>query len=343
MKIRMSLTIMGLGLLLWGCGSKEAKVLNVYNWSDYIDPTVVEEFEEEYGVRVVYDTFASNEELLAKLQGGASGYDVIFPSDYMVEIMRESELLAPINAALIPNLEGLDPQFADPPYDPGNQYSVPFTYGTSGIGYNYDEVGEELDSWSALWDDRWAGRVILLDDMREVFGLAFKYLGYSVNDTNPDHLAEAVELLKMQKKKLLKYESTMNKDLLLNREALLAHYWAGDVYQIMDEDEAFAFTIPREGAVLFTDCMAIPAKAPHPELAHQFIDFILRPAIAGRIVNEVWYAMPIPAALEYVDDEIRTDPNIFPPDEILQRCEFLVDLGDYNMTLDRAWTELKMQ
>lgn len=331
-----------MAFMLMSCGKKEAQVLNVYNWSDYIDPTVITDFEAEYGVKVVYDTFASNEELLAKLEGGASGYDVIFPSDYMVEIMASENMLAPIDPAKIPNLSGLDPKFKTPPYDPEGKYSVAFTYGTSGLGYNLDEIGEEIDSWGALWNPDYAGRILLLDDMREVFGAAFKYLGYSVNDTDPTHLETAKRLLMEQKSNLLKYESTMNKNLLLNREALIAHYWAGDMYQIMDEDSSFAFTIPKEGAVLFTDCMAIPAKAPHKELAHTFINYILKPEIAGRIINEVWYAMPIPEALKYVDEEISSDPNIFPPDEVLSRCEFLSDLGDYNQVMDKAWTELKM-
>jgi len=330
-------------VFLMGCSSKQDAVLNVYNWSDYIDPAVVTAFEEAYQVKVNYDTFASNEELLAKLEGGAQGYDVIFPSDYMVAIMVEEGMLETLNHDLIPNFSGLDPQFANPPYDPDSKHSVAFTYGTSGIGYNADEVTEEITSWDAFWNPKYAGRILLLDDVREVFGFAFKYLGYSVNDTVPAHLEEAKQLLMKQKEYLLKYESTMNKDLLLTREALISHYWAGDMYQIMDEDSSFAFTIPVEGAVLFTDCMAIPMNAPHKDMAYKFINYILKPEVAGKIVNEVWYAMPIPAALEYVDEEISSDPNIFPPDDILARCEFLTDLGDYNQTLDRAWTELKMK
>ena len=341
MHARVPFAMIGIMLII-GC-SRQEQVLNVYNWSDYIDPAVVQEFEEETGIKVVYDTFASNEELLAKLQGGARGYDVIFPSDYMVEIMIEEDLLSEIDHTALPHFKGVDPQFLNPPYDPGCRYSVPFTYGTSGIGYNLAEVGYEITSWEALWDPRFKNRVILLDDMREVFGLAFKYLGYSVNDTVPAHLEEAKDLLMAQKEVLLKYESSMNKDLLLNREALLAHYWAGDMYQVIDEDEGFAFSIPQEGAVLFTDCMAIPASAPHKDLAHQFIDFILKPDVAGRIINEIWYAMPIPEALSFVETDIREDPNIFPPPGVLNRCEFLVDLGEYNRVMDRAWTELKMR
>jgi len=330
-------------LILISCGGKEQATLNVYNWSDYIDPAVVKEFEEKYQVKVIYDTFASNEELLAKLEGGAQGYDVIFPSDYMVEIMIEEDILAPLDHNLLPHMKGMDPKFTDPPFDPGSTYSVAFTYGTSGIGYNTAEVEEEIDSWGAFWNPAYAGRILLLDDMREVFGLAFKYLGYSVNDTDPAHLEEAKQLLIKQKEYLLKYESSMNKDLLLNREALLSHYWAGDMYQVVDEDSVFAFSIPKEGAVLFTDCMAIPKNAPHKEMAHKFIDYILTPEVAGRVINEIWYAMPIPAAMEYVDEEISSDENIFPPPEILERCEFLTDLGDYNAVMDRAWSELKLK
>jgi spermidine/putrescine transport system substrate-binding protein len=335
--------LISIALVIFSCGGQEQATLNVYNWSDYIDPAVVKEFEEKYQVKVIYDTFASNEELLAKLEGGAEGYDVIFPSDYMVEIMIEEDILAPLDHSLLPHLQGMDPKFLDPPFDPGSKYSVAFTYGTSGIGYNTAEVEESIDSWGAFWNPKYAGRILLLDDMREVFGLAFKYLGYSVNDMNPAHLDEAKELLVKQKEYLLKYESSMNKDLLLNREALLSHYWAGDMYQVVDEDSVFAFSIPKEGAVLFTDCMSIPRNAPHKALAHKFIDHILTPEVAGRVINEIWYAMPIPAAMEYVDKEISSDENIFPPAEVLERCEFLTDLGDYNAVMDRAWSELKLK
>ncbi|MCF7824049.1 MAG: spermidine/putrescine ABC transporter substrate-binding protein [Candidatus Marinimicrobia bacterium] len=337
------LSVVLLTILIYSCSSKEEAALNVYNWSDYIDPAVVKDFEDKYQVKVIYDTFASNEELLAKLEGGAQGYDVIFPSDYMVEIMIEEDILANLDHTLLPHLSSIDSKFLNPPFDPGSKHSVAFTYGTSGIGYNTSEVAEEIDSWGAFWNPKYAGRILLLDDMREVFGLAFKYLGYSVNDTDPAHLEEAKQLLIQQKEFLLKYESSMNKDLLLNREALLSHFWAGDMYQVIDEDSVFAFTIPREGAVLFTDCMAIPKNAPHKELAHKFIDHILTPEVAGKVINEIWYAMPIPEALQYVDEEIRTDGNIFPPPEILDRCEFLTDLGDYNAVMDRAWSELKLK
>ena len=339
---RMFIGVASLALLI-SCSSKEEQVLHVYNWSDYIDPAVVRDFEAQHQVKVIYDTFASNEELLAKMQAGGQQYDVIFPSDYMVEIMVEEQLLAPIDHTKIPNFKGMDPKFQDPPYDPQSAHSVAFTYGTSGIGYNEAAIGGSLDSWSALWDPAFAKRVLLLDDMRESFAIAYKMLGYSINDTDPAHLEEAKDLLLKQKDILLKYESSMNKDLLLNEEALISHYWAGDMYQVIDEAEGFAFTIPKEGAVLFTDCMAIPQSAPHKELAHAFINHILDPQMAGRVINEIWYAMPIPAALPYVDEEIRNDENIFPSEEVLSRCEFLTDLGEFNQAMDRAWTEIKMK
>ena len=332
-----------LSMIMVGCSSKDDLVLNVYNWSDYIDPEVVAEFEQIHGVRVIYDTFASNEELLAKLEAGASGYDVIFPSDYMVEIMIEEQMLSPIDKEKLVNFDKLSPNFIDPPYDPECKYSIPFTYGTSGIGFNSEEVSKDVTSWDIFWDMDYAGRILLLDDMREVFGIAYKHLGYSVNDTDPQHLEEAKTLLMEQKQALLKYESTMNKDLLLNREAVLSHYWVGDMYQVIDEDDAFDFAIPEEGAVLFTDCMAIPANAPHKDLAHKFIDHILSPVNAGRIINVIWYAMPIPDAMEYVEEEIRNDGNIFPSKEILDKCEFLTDLGEFNRAMDEAWTEIKMK
>ncbi|HDR04443.1 MAG TPA: spermidine/putrescine ABC transporter substrate-binding protein [Candidatus Marinimicrobia bacterium] len=328
-------------MVLSSCGSKLPE-LHIYNWDDYIEKSILKEFEKEYNCRIIYDTFASNEDLLAKFQAGAKGYDVIFPSDYMVNTLASQDMLYPIQHDKIPNLKYLDEQFSNPPYDPGLMYSIPYTYGFSGIGYDTDAFDNELNSWKIFWDAAYNDRMILLDDMREVFGIAFKILGYSINDTDPKHLAEAAELLKEQKKYLRKYDSAMSKNLLLSGEVALIHHWSGDVYQLIEEDGRIAFSIPEEGSVLFTDCMAIPKTAQNLELAEKFIDFILRPEISARIINTIWYPMPNTKALELIDPEIRSDENIFPPAEVIKRSEFLQDLGEYTSVMEKVWTELKI-
>jgi len=328
-------------VLLVSCGGEKQSTLHVYNWDDYINDEVLRAFEKEFNCRIVYDTYASNEDLIAKLQAGATGYDVIFPSDYAVSILNEEKRLLPIDKSKLPNLRHVDSQFMNPPFDPGLTYSVPYTYGFSGIGYDTDVI-DEVSSWDVFWNPELSGRMLLLDDMREVFGMAFKKLGYSINDTDPDHLAEASALLKEQKQLLRKYESTMSTNLLLTGEVALIHHWGGDVYQIMEEDSTIAFAIPDEGSILFTDCMCIPVTAPNPGLAHDFINFILRPEVTASLVNTIWYPMPNDAALQFIEEEIKSDPNIYPATETLRQSEFIRDLGDYTPVMERAWTELKM-
>jgi spermidine/putrescine transport system substrate-binding protein len=327
--------------ILSSCGSKLPE-LHIYNWDDYIEKSILKQFEKEYKCRIIYDTFASNEDLLAKFQAGAKGYDVIFPSDYMVNTMASEGMLSPLKHENIPNLKYISEQFKNPPYDEGLKYSIPYTYGFSGIGYNSTQTDGEIRSWQVFWNSDFKNQMILLDDMREVFGIAFKILGYSINDRNPEHLESAMALLRDQKQYLRKYDSAMSKNLLLSGEVAMIHHWSGDVYQLMEEDENIRFSIPEEGSVLFTDCMAIPKTAQNVELAEKFIDFILRPEISARIIETIWYPMPNDEAIKLIDAEIREDENIFPPAEVIKRSEFLQDLGEYTRTMERAWTELKI-
>ena len=259
----------------------------------------------------------------------------------MISIMIEEKLISKLDKSKLPYMKGLDPKFTNLPYNPGNTHSVPYAYGITGIGYNATEMGE-VDSWEVFWNPKYAERLLLLDDMREVFGIAFKRLGYSLNDTIPAHLNEAMAMLVEQKRYLKKYESSLEKDLLLSGDALAIHSYSGDVYQIMEEDSNLAFCVPKEGATLFAEAMCIPEKAPHKDLAYEFINFMLQPEIAGKNINEIWYAMPIPAALPFVDEEIRNDTNIFPSPEIMARSEFMEDLGNYTEVMERAWSELKV-
>jgi spermidine/putrescine-binding protein len=217
-------------IVLVACGGKEkelAKELHVYNWSEYIDPQIYEDFEEEFGVHVVEDTFGSNEELLAKLQAGATGYDVIVPSDYMVEIMIEEGLLAELNHDNVPNLSNIDPKFGDPPYDPGMVHCVPYQWGTTGIGYNGDFFEEAPDSWAYLFDPEmvsgYPGQLTMLNDVRETFGAALKYLGYSLNTTNEAELTEARDLLIQQKASVYAYDSEQYEDLISSDETVIAN------------------------------------------------------------------------------------------------------------------------
>jgi spermidine/putrescine-binding protein len=324
-----------------------AKELHVYNWSEYIDPEIYADFENEFGVKVTEDTYASNEDLLAKLQAGATGYDLIVPSDYMVTIMRELDLLAPLNFDNIPNFSNISDKFMDPPYDPGNKYSVPYQWGTTGIGYDTNVFEEAPDSWSYLFDPnvapQYAGKLSMLNDSREAIGAALKYLGYSLNTTDEAQLEEAKQLLIQQKQWVSTYDSEGYEDLLAAGETELAHGWSGDFFMAALEADQVWYTIPKEGAVIWTDNLAIPKTANSQHTAEVFINYLLRPEVGAKVTNYTWYGSPNEAAEEFIDPEILNEPAIYPPPEVMDKLEFIRDVGDATTLYDRIWTEVKSQ
>jgi spermidine/putrescine-binding protein len=336
-------------LSLIGCGGaaegKLAKELHVYNWSEYIDPQIYADFEEEFGVHVIEDTFANNEELLAKLQAGATGYDVIVPSDYMVEIMIGEGLVAEINHDDIPNISNIDAKFADPPYDPGMVHCVPYQWGTTGIGYNADAFEEPPDSWAYLFDPELAapnaGRITMLNDVRESFAAALKYLGYSLNTTNEEELTQARDLLMQQKPMIYAYDAEQYEDLLSADETVLAHGWSGDFFMVAAEDERIWYAIPKEGGVIWADNLCVPTSAPSQYTAEVFINYLLRPEVGAAISNYTWYASPNAAATEFIDQEILDEPAIYPPPDVMDKLEWLQDVGDATPLYERLWTEVK--
>ncbi|GAK55695.1 extracellular solute-binding protein, family 1 [Candidatus Vecturithrix granuli] len=317
-------------------------VLNVYNWDDYIDDSTIPEFEEKFGVKVHYDVYDSNETLLAKLQAGATGFDVIFPSDYMIKIMVQLDLLEPLNKSKIPNIKNVDPLFLDQPFDPGNQYSLPYTWGTAGIGYLADQITESVDSWSVMFDPKYSGRIVMLDDVREALGAALKYLGYSLNSTNPDELQQAKELLIRQKPLVKAYASAQAEYMLLSGDAWLIHNWSGDVHRATLENSNITYVVPKEGSSKFIDNCAIPKTAQNKELAHAFINFLLEPEVDARIHNHIRYMSPNTAALPYLDEALRNTMQKMSP-EIAAKLEYIEDLGQATRLWDKIWTEIKAQ
>lgn len=320
----------------------EDNVLNVYNWANYIDEQTIPEFEQQFGVKVHYDVYDSNETLLAKLQAGATGFDVIFPSDYMVGIMIKVGLLEQLDKSKIPNLTYIDKAFLNQSFDPGNGYSIPYAWGTAGIGYRADKVTEPVDSWGILFDPKYAGHFVLLDDMRETIGLALKYLGYSYNSENPDELQQAKELLIKQKPLVKAYTSSQPENLLLSGDAWFVHNWSGDVYRVAVEDPNIKYVIPKEGSSKFIDNCAIPKSAPNKELAHAFINFLLEPKVDARIHNHVRYLTPNTAAFEYLDKSLRDTLENMPP-ETAEKLEYIEDLEQTTRLWDKIWTEIKAE
>lgn len=323
--------------------------LHIFHWSEYIDPEIYTQFEEEFGVSIVEDNFASNEDLLAKLQAGGSGYDIIVPSDYMVAIMINQGMLAELDKSNIPNLDNLDSKFTGLPFDPDGNYSVPYQWGTTGIGYRTDLVDEEITSWAALFDtarlEQYDGKVSMLNDVREAFAAALKYQGYSLNSTDEEQLQEAQETLMQQKPYLAKYDSEAYGDALVSGDVVVVHGWSGDIFVAQAENEDIAYVIPEEGGVIWVDNLAIPAttEGDRKYTAEVFINYLLRPEIGAQITNWVWYGSPNAAAEEFIDEEILSDPAIYPPDEVMENLEFIRDVGEATTVYDRLWTEVKSQ
>ena len=323
--------------------SEEEKKLNVYNWDTYIGETTLQTFTDKTGVAVQYDLYANNEELFAKLKAGNPGYDVIFPSDYMVESMISLNMLEAIDHSKIPNLVNVNPakQFSDPSFNPGLKFGVPYMWGTVGIGYRKSKVPEP-DSWALLLDsDKYAGRIALLADARMVMGLALKYLGYSMNSKSEDEVNKARDLLIKQKPNIKAFAPDNGQDLLLSGEVDLVMEWNGDIISVMSEDDDIAYIVPKEGTNVWTDNICIPVGAPHPENAHAFLNHILDKEVNAEIASTIHYATADKAAQALIPAEDLSNPAIYPPEEVIAASESLTDVGDFTPVYDKAWTEVQ--
>jgi len=326
------------------CGGKTSQPerrFNLYIWSAYIDENTLHRFEKETGIKVRFDTYDSNEALLEKMQSGVGDYDLIVPSDYMVRILNHQELLEPLNYQKLPNFKNIAARFRNLPYDPNNAHSIPFLWGTTGIGYNKTKVTDPVDSWAILWNPKYKDRILMLDDLRECFGAALKWKGHSLNTTAPAELEEAKNLL-LQQKPLVKTFSSSNFDeILLSGDVWLAHGWSGQLAKAKDQNKNIAYVVPKEGSTIWVDNLAMPKTARHKEEAYAFINFCLRPQVAAEITNYSGYATANQAANPYIKPSILNDPARYPDETTLAKCEFLKDLGDTSTLLDRYWTEIK--
>jgi spermidine/putrescine-binding protein len=320
------------------------KMLNLYIWSDYLPDEVIAEFTRRTGITVRYDLYDSNEALLAKLQSGVAAYDLIVPGDYMVRILVYLKLLRPLDRARLKNFGNLDPRFLDQEYDPGNRYSVPYMWGTTGYGYNRRRAGREEDSWAPLFDPANRGQILMLDDMRECFAAALKYLGHSINSTDPAVLKEAADLLKKQKPLVKTYNSGDFEHILASGDVIFAHGFNGQLAKLVARRPGeFAYVLPREGATRWTDNVSIPIDARNIDSSYAFLDYILEPEVNARIANAVRYASANLAARKFIRPDILNDPAVYPPEEAVERCEFLRDIGEATEVMDEYWTEIKAQ
>jgi spermidine/putrescine transport system permease protein len=316
------------------------RVLNVYIWSNYIAPETVRKFEQRHGVRVNLDLYDTNEAMLAKVQSGNVDYDILCPSNYPIQVLIAEGMLRPLDRSALPHLANVAPEFLDRAYDRGNRYSVPYFWGTAGIAFRRSKVGA-VDSWAAMWDPRYRQRILMLDDARETFGAALKRLGATLNTTDPTLLRRAQALLLQQKPLVRAYNSSNYEDVLLSGDVWLAQGWNGQFARAIEEDPDIEYVIPKEGSSLFLDSLVIPRDAPHPELAHAFIDFTLEAEIAAEICATMRYSTPNAAAVPLLPAALRANAAMFPPPDVLARAELIEDVGEAVVLYDRLWTEVK--
>jgi putrescine transport system substrate-binding protein len=294
---------------------RNERLLNVYNWSDYIDDRTIPLFQALTNIRVNYDVFSSNEDLLAKLRAGPTDFDIIVPTNNFIPTYRRLGLIEPLRQELIPNLTNLDREFVETDYDPGNRYTAPWQWGTVGIGYNAKLVAGGVDSWGAVFDPAAAsrGRVSLLGEATDLIGCALLYLGKSPNSSNDADLAEVVRLLRAAKPKLKRFTTDTYIDELAAGETWLAQGWSGDVFQAQDQNPEVRYVIPREGSLRFVDVMCIPKGAPHPANAARFINYCLHPKVQARISRYVSYGTPVSLAKPLLPAAQLSDPAVYPP------------------------------
>ena len=341
--------VVHLGLLVLACvacagcaGGDDPNTLYYFTWSDYAGPEIIADFEREASVKVVVDTFGSNEELLAKLQSGASGYDVAVPSDFMVPIMGKQGLLAELELDRIPNVAMLDDRLRRLHFDPEHRQSIPYLWGTVGIGYDSAAIPNPPDSWSVLWDPRYKGKISMLNDQREVLGAALRSMGRSLNTTDPAAIRDATQKLLAQKALVKTYTSENYDQLLASGDVLLAHGWGGAVARAMVERPSIRYVIPKEGGTIWTDCLVVLKASKHPALAMRFINFLLDRSVAARTTTRLLFASANGEARALLPPAVRDNPAVYPPDSVLPRVEWMRDVGEAIRLYDRAWTELKM-
>ena len=318
------------------------RTLHYFTWSDYASQDLLREFEQRYGAKVVVDTFSSNEELLAKLQTGASGYDVTVPSDFMVSSMIAQGLLAELNVAAIPNTAFLEGHLQRPAFDPDHRYAIPYLWGTVGIGYDSAVVTTIPDSWAVLWDERYKGKISMLNDEREVFGAVLRSMGESMNVTDPATIDAAKRKLLAQKPLVKTYTSDHYDQLLASGDVILAHGWGGPVARAMRERPSIRYVVPKEGGTIWTDCLVVLQSSNKKELAMQFVNFLIDARVAALTSERLLFATSNREARRLVSPQILNNPAVYPSDDLIARMEWMTDVGKAMRIYDRAWTELKM-
>lgn len=319
------------------------RTLHIYTWADYVDETVMAEFTEATGINVVMDIFDSNETMLAKLQaGGGDVYSVLYPSDYMVTQMIEMGMLLELDKSRLKGIENLLDKWQDPVYDGNNAHSIPYSWGTTGLLYNTEQISGTPEDWNYMWENQeeLSRRLTLLDDVRETMGATLKSLGYSYNSTDPEQLEAAYQKLMEIKPHLASFKSFGFEEQLLGGDLTMVMSYSVDAIAATLEDERMEYIVPASGSSVWTDTMVIPASAPDVDAAYEWLNFVLRPEVSAGLVERLYFATPIAAAYEMLSADLKQNKDLFPPEDILAKCEGIAPVGDAIDLYDQYWTRV---
>ncbi|MCL9776793.1 extracellular solute-binding protein [Vibrio methylphosphonaticus] len=317
--------------------------LYFYNWSEYIPSEVLEDFTKETGIKVIYSTYESNESMYAKLKTQGSGYDLVVPSTYFVSKMRKEGMLQEIDKDQLSHFQDLDVNYLDKPFDPDNNFSIPYIWGATGIGVNTDMLDKSaVNSWDDLWDQKWEGQLMMMDDSREVFHIALTKLGYSPNTTNPEEIKAAYEELRKLVPNVLVFNSDFPANPYLAGEVSLGMLWNGSAYMARQEGASIEIVWPEKGTIFWMDSLAIPSGAKNVEAAHKMIDFLLRPENAAKIALEIGYPTPVKTAYPLLPKEFAEDKNVFPPQEVMDSGTWQDEVGEAGALYEEYFQKLKV-
>jgi len=321
--------------------AQSARAITVLSWDYYIGPDTIADFEEEFDAKVTYELIKSNEEALARIKANPGVYDVAVIGEYMVGIMDGEDGLEQIDMSKIPNISNIGAEFKGGYFDPDMKVSVPYAYGTTGFAVNTKFMSGANVSWNELTKPQYKGKVAVMDDMRQVLGSVLMELGYSPNSTIQSEIDEAVALFKKVSPNIVRFTADSPVSLMVSEGAWVAYAWSGDSLQMSTENPDITYVIPAAGSMKFLDSMVIPAGAPHKELAHEWINFILRPDVSAAITDEVQYGNPNTEAFDLISEEVRTNTAVFPEADSLSRLEYVKDLGEDISLFDTAWESVK--
>ncbi|ACL75264.1 ABC transporter substrate-binding protein [Ruminiclostridium cellulolyticum] len=341
-RVLMMAATLSVSFALTGCGgaSNDKITLKVFNWGDYIGEEVIQKFEDKYNINVQYSIFTTNEDMYVKMKAGGGDYDVVIPSDYMIKKMINEGMVKKIDLNNIPNYKYIDDKFKNLSFDPNNEYSVPYMWGTVGIIYNKTMVKEPVDSWNILWDKKYDKQIFMLDSLRDSIGVTLKKLGYSLNTKNKDELERAKNELIKQKDIVQAYVGDEVKDKMIMDEGAMAVVWSGDAVYMKSQNKDLEYVIPKEGSNLWFDSMVIPSNAKHQKEAEDFINFMCETEIALENTNYIGYSTPQTEAKKKVAPALLKDITAYPTDEQIKNCEVFIDLDASIKDYDKIWTEI---